>query len=84
MFVLGDDASISYGSFMGSKHLCVLIHIRTKGEVSWVFPVDPLVLATLGTEQGEMSAHLGICDEIPLPSEGSDCLVAAPAFGEIY
>ena len=24
---------ISYGSFMQTKHLCVLIHIQTKGEV---------------------------------------------------
>ena len=31
--VLGDDALISWGSFMQTKHLCVLIHIWTKGEV---------------------------------------------------
>ena len=30
--ILGDGASISWGSFMQTKHLCVLIHIRTKGE----------------------------------------------------
>ena len=28
-----DDALISYGSFMQTKHLCVLIHIWTKGEI---------------------------------------------------
>ena len=33
LYVLGDDSSISYGSFMRTKHLCVLIHIRIKGEV---------------------------------------------------
>ena len=27
LYVLGDDALISYGSFTQSKHLCVLIHI---------------------------------------------------------
>ena len=27
MYVLGDDAWISYGSFMQTNHLCVLIHI---------------------------------------------------------
>ena len=26
LYVLGDDALISYGSFMQTKHLCVLIH----------------------------------------------------------
>ena len=26
VYVLGDDALISYGSFMQIKHLCVLIH----------------------------------------------------------
>ena len=31
--LLGDDTSISYGSFMRAEHLRVLIHIRTKGEV---------------------------------------------------
>ena len=33
LYVLGDDAMISYGSFMQTRHLYVLIHIRTKGEV---------------------------------------------------
>ena len=28
LYVLGDDALISYGSFMQSKHLCVLIHTQ--------------------------------------------------------
>ena len=27
LYVLGDDALISYGFFMQTKHLCVLIHI---------------------------------------------------------
>ena len=27
LYVLGDDAVISYGSFMQTKHICVLIHI---------------------------------------------------------
>ena len=31
--VLRDDASICQGSFMQNKQLCVLIHIRIKGEV---------------------------------------------------
>ena len=26
LYVLGDDALISYGSFMQTKHLCVLIY----------------------------------------------------------
>ena len=33
LYVLGDDALISWGSFMKTKHLCVLIHIYTKGEI---------------------------------------------------
>ena len=33
LYVLGDDALISLGSFMQTKYLCVLIHIRIKGEV---------------------------------------------------
>ena len=33
LYVLGDDALISWGSFMQTKYLCVLIHIWTKGEV---------------------------------------------------
>ena len=28
LYVLGDDALISKGSFMQTKYLCVLIHIR--------------------------------------------------------
>ena len=27
LYVLGDDALISYGSFMQAKYLCVLVHI---------------------------------------------------------
>ena len=33
LYVLGDDALISLGSFMQTKHLRVLIHIWSKGEV---------------------------------------------------
>ena len=33
VYVLKDDASICHGSLMRTKHLCVLIHIRIKGEV---------------------------------------------------
>ena len=33
LYVLGDDALISKGSFMQTKYLCVLIHICTKGDV---------------------------------------------------
>ena len=33
LYVLEYDALISYGSFMQTKHLCVLIHIGSKGEV---------------------------------------------------
>ena len=33
LYVLGDDALISEGSFMQTKHLCVLILISTKGDV---------------------------------------------------
>ena len=39
LYVLGDDAFISQGSFMQTKHLCVLIHIWIKGEVGAVKPV---------------------------------------------
>ena len=35
-YVLGDDAWISLGSYMQTKHLCVLVHILTKGEVGAV------------------------------------------------
>ena len=30
LYVLGNDALIRYGSYMQTKTLCVLIHIRTK------------------------------------------------------
>ena len=33
LYVLEDDALISYGSFVQTKYLCVLIHFRTRGEV---------------------------------------------------
>ena len=33
LYVIGDDTSISQKSFMLNKQLCVLIHIRTSGEV---------------------------------------------------
>ena len=39
LYVLGDDALISYGCFMQTKHLYVLIHILIKGEVGAVKPV---------------------------------------------
>ena len=39
LYVLGDDALISKGSFMQTKYLCVLIHIWIKGEVGAVKPV---------------------------------------------
>ena len=39
LYVLGDDALISYGSFMQTKYLCVLINIWIKGEVGAVKPV---------------------------------------------
>ena len=32
LYVVGVDALISKGSFMKTKHLCVLIHIIIKGE----------------------------------------------------
>ena len=44
LYVLVDDTSISYGSFMRTKHLFVLIHIRNKGEVVTVKHVLALVL----------------------------------------
>ena len=37
LYVLGDDALISYESYMETKHLCVLIHIWTKAEVGTPF-----------------------------------------------
>ena len=33
LYVLGDDALISYGSSIRTKSICVLIHIRIKDEV---------------------------------------------------
>ena len=33
LYVLGEDALISWGSFMQTKHIFVFIHIWTKGEV---------------------------------------------------
>ena len=33
LYLLGDDKSKSQGSFMRTKHLFVLIHIRNKSEV---------------------------------------------------
>ena len=33
LYVLGDDISIAQKSYMRTKQLCVLIHIRTKSEV---------------------------------------------------
>ena len=35
-YVMGDDALISKGSFMQTKHVCVLIHITIKGVVGTV------------------------------------------------
>ena len=39
LYVLGEDALISWGSFMQTKILCVLIHIWIKGKVGAVKPV---------------------------------------------
>ena len=36
LYVLGDDALNSYGSFVQTKYLCVLINIGIKGEVGAV------------------------------------------------
>ena len=33
LYFLGDDAMISKGSVMQTKHICVLIHIFTKCEI---------------------------------------------------
>ena len=30
LYVLGDDTAMNYGYFMRTKHLCVLVQIRTK------------------------------------------------------
>ena len=35
-YVLGDDKSISYGSLMRTKHICVLIDIGNNGGVGTV------------------------------------------------
>ena len=42
LYVLGDDALISQGSFMQTKKPCVLIHIWIKGAVGAVKPVSAL------------------------------------------
>ena len=42
LYVLGDDALISKGSFMQTKYLCVLIHIWINGEVAAVKLVSML------------------------------------------
>ena len=39
LYVLGDDALISKGSFIKTKYLCVLFLIWIKGEVGAVKPV---------------------------------------------
>ena len=31
LYVLGDDAFVSKGSFVQTKYLCVLFHLRNKG-----------------------------------------------------
>ena len=36
MYLLGDDASISWGSLMRTEQLCGLIHNRTKGKVGTI------------------------------------------------
>ena len=55
LYVLGDDASVSKGSFMRTKHLCVLILIRIKSEVVAVKHVLALQLIILLTVQGVSS-----------------------------
>ena len=42
LYVLGDDALISWGTFMQTKYLCILIHIWIKGQVGAVKPVYAL------------------------------------------
>ena len=44
LYVFGDDALISQGSFMQTKHICVLIHILIKGEDGAVKLVQALQL----------------------------------------
>ena len=39
LYIPGDNASISWGCFMQTKYLCVLIHIWIKGEVGAVKPI---------------------------------------------
>ena len=39
LYVPGDDTPISKGSFMRTKQLCVVIHIRINGVVDTVKPV---------------------------------------------
>ena len=50
-YVLGDNALISYESFMQTKHLCVLIHIWTKSEVdaplNWFTSSSKIFLLTV-------------------------------------
>ena len=36
LYLLGDDLSMSFGSFTQTKYLFVLIHIRNKGEVGTI------------------------------------------------
>ena len=36
LYERGDDTSIYEVSFIPTKHICILIHIRTKGEVGTV------------------------------------------------
>ena len=38
LYLLGDDAWISKGSFTQTKHLCVLIHVTTRSEIGAVKP----------------------------------------------
>ena len=50
LYVFGDDALISEGSFMQTKYLCVLIHIWIKGEVGavkLVYPSSKSILLTV-------------------------------------
>ena len=51
LYIIGDDALISSGSYMQTKHLCVMIHIWTKGEVgapwNWFKPSGKIFLLTV-------------------------------------
>ena len=51
--MLGDDAWKCYGSFVQTKHLSVLIHIRIKGEVSTVKHVSALPSSIVFTDRSE-------------------------------